>query len=371
MVVSVTLSFYVARQFVFSVIAMITSLSGIVCLFDFIDLLRRVATKPNVSTNVVTEIAFLHIPHFTIEIIPFGILLGGIVCFWRLTRSSELIVARAAGISAWQFLAGPLACAMLIGGLSTTILSPISSAFYRQAEVLDQEYLRTDGGPLSFSSGSLWLRQADTEFDPHGVALLNARGVELDKQGILRVRDISVFRLDSSNTLVVRIEAPTGYLGQHSWVFQNAQTVKPYEVLSQAKTIDFPTDLTVQRVQQSFSSPEALSFWALPSFITLLNHSGFSSIRHRIHFQSLLALPMLAGTMALVAAGFSMRSTRRGGVARMIGSGVAAGFLLFTVSKVAEQFGNSGALPAVLAAWAPTVAGLCLALSLLLHLEDG
>lgn len=55
----------------------------------------------------------------------------------------------------------------------------------------------------------------------------------------------------------------------------------------------------------------------------------------------------------------------------MIGSGVAAGFLLFTVSKVAEQFGNSGALPPMLAAWAPTLAGLCLAVSLLLHLEDG
>lgn len=371
MVVSVTLSLYIARQFVFSVVAMIASLSGIVCLFDFIDLLRRVATKPNVSTNVVTQIALLHIPHFTIEIVPFGVLLGGIVCFWRLTRSSELIVARAAGISAWQFLAGPLACAMLIGGLSTTVVSPISSAFYRRAEALDQLYLRTDAGPLSFSSGSLWLRQADTEFDPHGVALLNARGVSLDPDGVLRVSNISVFRLDAANKLIVRIEAPQGHLATQAWVFEHAQTVKPYETLRPANTIQFPTDLTVQRVQQSFSSPDALSFWALPGFIKLLNHSGFSSIRHRIHFQSLLALPMLAGTMALVAAGFSMRSTRRGGVARMIGSGVAAGFLLFTVSKVAEQFGNSGALPAVLAAWAPTLAGLCLALSLLLHLEDG
>ena len=52
---------------------------------------------------------------------------------------------------------------------------------------------------------------------------------------------------------------------------------------------------------------------------------------------------LLAGTMALVAAGFSMRATRRGGVARMIASGVAAGFALFVTSKVAEEFGQSGA----------------------------
>ena len=75
--------------------------------------------------------------------------------------------------------------------------------------------------------------------------------------------------------------------------------------------------------------------------------------------------------MSLVAAGFSMRPARRGGVAQMIGSGVAAGFALFVVSKIAEEFGQSGALPAVLAAWAPAAAGLMLRVALLLHLEDG
>jgi lipopolysaccharide export system permease protein len=129
--------------------------------------------------------------------------------------------------------------------------------------------------------------------------------------------------------------------------------------------------MTVARVQESFAPPDTLSFWALPGFIALLDHSGFSSIRHRLQFQTLLALPLLAGTMTLLAAGFSMRPSRRGGVAKMIASGVAAGFALFLVSKVAEEFGQSGALPAVLAAWAPAASGLMLSVALLLHLEDG
>ena len=124
-------------------------------------------------------------------------------------------------------------------------------------------------------------------------------------------------------------------------------------------------------MQDSFASPDTLSVWALPDFIALLNRSGFSSIRHRLHFQALLALPLLAATMALVGAGFSMRPARRGGVARMIGGGVAAGFTLFMVSKLAEEFGQSGALPVALAAWAPAGAGLMMALALLLHMEDG
>ena len=75
--------------------------------------------------------------------------------------------------------------------------------------------------------------------------------------------------------------------------------------------------------------------------------------------------------MTLVAAGFSMRATRRGGVAQMISSGVTAGFLLFVVSKVTEEFGQSGTLPGMLAAWAPALSGMMLAVALLLHLEDG
>jgi lipopolysaccharide export system permease protein len=59
------------------------------------------------------------------------------------------------------------------------------------------------------------------------------------------------------------------------------------------------------------------------------------------------------------------------GTTQMIIGGVAAGFTLFVVSRIAEEFGDTGVLPAFLAAWAPAAVGLMLALSLLLHLEDG
>jgi lipopolysaccharide export system permease protein len=94
-------------------------------------------------------------------------------------------------------------------------------------------------------------------------------------------------------------------------------------------------------------------------------------VRHRLHFHSLMSLPLLACAMALLAAGFSMRPSRRGGVGRMLGLGVAAGFALFMLDRITAEFGEAGSLPVVLAAWAPAAAGLMLALALLLHLEDG
>lgn len=365
-----TLSLYITRVFLGAVLAMLAALSGLVGLFDFIELLRRAATKPEATFPLVAEIAGLRLPYIGMEILPFAVLLGGILAFWRLTRSSELIVARAAGVSAWQFLAAPVASAILMGTIATAGISPLSSVMLAQAEALDNTYLRTGGGPLSLYGGQLWLRQSDRSIDPRGVAIIHALKVQL-RDDRLTANDVSVFRLDADDRLLSRVEATNASLRRGAWVLEGARSVRPDHNPETVGTMQLATDLTVTRVQDSFASPDTLSVWTLPDFIALLERSGFSAIRHRLHFQALLALPLLAGTMALVAAGFSMRPARRGGVARMIGSGVAAGFALFLVSKVTEEFGMSGALPAVLAAWAPAASGLLLAVSLLLHLEDG
>ena len=366
----ITLSVYIAKQFTAAVIAMALGLSGLVSMFDFIELLRRSTTKPDATFGIVTEIAALRLPYIAMQILPFGVLLGGILCFWRLTRSSELIVARAAGISAWGFLAAPTFCALLLGAIFTCGVSPLSSAMFSRAEGLEDTYLRSGGGPLDLTGDQLWLRQSDHALTPQGVAIIHAHGVALHGKR-LTASDVSVFRLDERDRLLNRIEATQATLGPGAWQLQQARVIRPEQVPQPLGTISLPTDLTVARVQESFASPDTLSFWQLPGFISLLDRSGFSSIRHRLHFQALLALPLLTSTMALVSAGFSMRPARRGGVAQMIGSGVAAGFALFVVSKMAEEFGQSGALPVVLAAWVPAVSGLMLSVALLLHTEDG
>lgn len=370
MPIAVTLSLYIARAFMLSVLAMLAGLSGLVALFDFIELLRRSATKPEATFAIVGTIEALRLPWIAMQILPFAVLLGGIMAFWRLTRSSELIVARAAGVSAWQFLAAPVACAIAMGAFATAAVSPLSAVMRTRAEALDNTYLKGGIGPLALSGGQLWLRQSDSELTPKGVAILHADHVSL-AHGKISASDVSLFRLDNEDRLLQRIQVGHATLGRHAWTLDDARIVKPGALPGPPATRSLPTNLTVRRVQDSFASPDTLSVWALPGFIDLLERSGFSAIRHRLHFQTLLALPLLAGTMSLLSAGFSMRQTRRGGVAQMIGSGVAAGFMLFVVSKVAEEFGQSGAIPPILAAWAPALSGLMLSVALLLHLEDG
>jgi lipopolysaccharide export system permease protein len=368
--IPLTLSVYFGRAFAAAVLMMLAALSALVSLFDFLELLRESATAPNAGFGMIVEMEFLRIPWTLLQILPFAVLLGGIFSFWRLSRSSELVVARAAGVSVWQFLAVPVLLASLLGMFGTGIMSPLSAIMFGRAETLYDAYLKPGGGPLSLNGGELWVRQADHGLSPDGVAVLHAADVRLSAS-VLRADDVSILRLSSQTGLLQRLEAQHAILNDGSWDLHHVDILQPGAEPVFEPELLFPTDLTVHRVQESFASPSALSFWALPGFIQLLKRSGFSATQHELAFQALLALPLLCATMALVAAGFSMRPARRGGTTRMLASGVGCGFALFMVSEVANQFGTSGAVPVILAAWAPALAGLFLALALLLHLEDG
>ncbi len=374
MIFARTLTFYVGRRFLTATAAMLVALTLLVSMFDFIELLRRAATRPDATFGLVASIAALRMPFVGMQILPFAILLGGILAFWRLTRSSELIVARAAGVSAWGFLLGPMAVAMLFGGVAITAVSPISSAMLARAERLDASFLRAGGGVTALAGGRLWLRQGDRGLEANGVAILSGRPERLlgtDRQAAFVLTDVSVWRLTSGDQSLGRIEAPEARLAPGRWILRDAVVFGADRQPRPAATLELPTDLTPDRIEDSFASPDTLSFWALPGFIAVLEHAGFSALRHRLQFQSMLSTPALAMTMALLAAGFSMRNTRRGGVAQSIAAGVAAGFGLFVLDRITGEFGEAGTLPVWLAAWVPTAAGLLLALALLLHLEDG
>ncbi len=178
------------------------------------------------TLTLVSEIAALRLPFITMQVLPFAVLLGGILCFWRLTRSSELIVARAAGISAWEFLAAPTLCAFLFGALASGALSPVSSVMLARAEALDNTYLKAAMAARWHCAGDqLWLRQSDrTPTVAAGrVAIIHALGVELHGKQLV-ANNVSVFRLDGRDRLLTRIEATKATLGAGAWQLQNARS---------------------------------------------------------------------------------------------------------------------------------------------------
>ncbi len=66
------------------------------------------------------------------------------------------------------------------------------------------------------------------------------------------------------------------------------------------------TTLTPAQIQESFASPDTLSFWDLPGFIRAAQAAGFSATRYQLYLYTLYALPALFAAMVFMAASFSL-----------------------------------------------------------------
>jgi lipopolysaccharide export system permease protein len=88
-------------------------------------------------------------------------------------------------------------------------------------------------------------------------------------------------------------------------------------------------------------------------------------------FQQLLAAPLLYTAMAILAAAFSLRLIRLGGLAGLAGAGVALGFGFFFFNAVCGALGRAAVIPTALAAWTPPLIALLSGLTLLCYAEDG
>ena len=361
---SSTLSLYMGRQYLQSVALVFLVVIVTILIADTIELLRR-ASGPNKTATIETvlQMASLHIPFMAQKALPFVVLVGGIVTFAKLTRSRELVIARAAGVSVWQFLVPALVIAVLLGGFFMTVVNPLASATTARFEQLDATHLRGQSSLLALSRSGIWLRQGDAESQ----SVIHAESVD---QETMTLHDTIIFLYEEEDQFVGRIDAAEARLEDGHWALTDALFSAPGEPARHEASTRVPTDLTVERIQNSFSPPETLSFWALPSFIEVLEASGFSSVKHRLHWHSLLAVPLLLCAMVLIAATFSLRFTRRGTWVLVLG-GLLTGFLLFFVSDLVLALGLSGKLPPVMAAWTPAVIFTLLGVAGLFHLEDG
>ena len=365
MLIARTLSAYIARQFLGWFGAVFGTMVSVTFLLDYIELLRRSGTRPQATWGLLLQMAALKLPHTAQDVMPFAILFGTMLVFWRLTRSNELVAARAAGVSAWGFLAPAVIVALLIGLLAVMLFNPIASTMQAGYEKLDNRILRLTGDPTSLSNGALWLRQSDAA---GGQIILH--GEKLTSRDLV-LRDVGAFFLDGRSQFTSRIEARSARLDGGSWVIEQGQRFRPGEPAEKFAEIRLATSLTTSKIEESLASPDTMSFWELPGFIALLEESGFSAQRHRLHFNVLLAKPILFCAMVLVAASFSLRMQRRGGAVGLLMSGVAAGFLLYFLSDVVFALGLSARIPVLLAAWTPSGVSMIFGVSMLLHLEDG
>ena len=364
-----TLPIYIARRFLASFLRVAAIVTLLFALFEYLENSRRYAGAAS-SFQDVMALSLLNLPAQIDRILPLIVLLASLTLFLGLARSSELVIARAAGVSAIRVVAIPVIVAMLIGALTVAVLNPILASTIRQAEAMKDEIAGIDRSVSSISQEGVWLRQSlgDTQ------TVIHARRAGPDGTTLIDV-DFHVF--DRDGRLAERYLAAAAMLEGEVWRLQDpvrwtrqTQDALPLPLQSLPQR-EIATNLTSEQILDSFAPPETISIWDIQSFITQMETSGFAATHHRLHLQKVLALPVVFAAMVLIGAGFTLRHVRFGNVGTMVVITVMSGFAFYAFQSMSHSLGAAERIPVAIAAWAPALAAVMLAVTLLLHLEDG
>src|SRR5215472_5075950 len=138
-----TLGLYLASRFTKSVALVFFTIFALIYMVDFVELLRRTSDIPNVGAPLVAGLSLLRTPSVSEQILPFSVLFGAMASFITLTRKLELVVARAAGVSVWQFLAPPILAALAIGLFAVGVYNPLSATMKQQADIIETRIFKS------------------------------------------------------------------------------------------------------------------------------------------------------------------------------------------------------------------------------------
>jgi len=335
-----TLSLYLGRHFIVSFFGLLAVIVALVLLFDTIELMRRSVGSEVLDFSTVFSMALLKLPHTAQATLPFVAMLAMMFVLFRLSRSHELVVIRSAGISVWQFLAPPLILTAIFGLLNLAIVDPLAASMYDSYQRMDDNLIRGQDATLDVGENGLWLRET-----AGGVATVVYAASIHQGEDVLQLSKVSIFQTDNKESLSRRIEAAGGRLVDGAFDLDKVWDILPGKSSTFYETYKLPTSITMSKVQDSFASPETMSFWEIPQFIRFSEESGFSALPHRLYWYSQLASPWLLCAMVLIAAAFNLTGSVR--LAGWTGRGIAAlgvGFLLYFFSRFLYALGLSSAL---------------------------
>jgi len=360
-----TLARYFSLRFLLAMLAVFLLCCVLIFFVDFIEMLRRAGNySGDVPGLLLAWMTLLRLPSFSELVLPFAVLIGTIGIFLMLSRSSELVVLRAAGISVWQFTLPAMIVAFLLGVGFVLLYNPIAAVARGEAERLYVTAFGRGESLLKTKGAGSWLREDGTD----GPSVIHA--LEVLNQG-LELNGVTVFQYDRDHGLTERIEAKRAVLKDGRWELDDAWVSAVGQEPALYERYLLSTYLTPTQVRDSLGTVFSISFWDLPNFIQIAEKAGLPATQYRVQYQLLLSRPFLLVTMVLIAATCSLRGFRFGNVQINAVFGLAAGFIFFVLSEMSRNFAMAGLTSAVAAAWVPVIIAASLALTVLLYKEDG
>lgn len=344
-------------------VVMVTAVvSGVVILIDMLELLRRTYAK-TVPFWVTIKILLFKFPHLLLETMPFIVLLGSMIAFARLASRSEWIICRLSGIPSWRVLMPSVMMVFLFGIFLICVIHPLAATMLNASTVLEHKHIQRKELHTSALPTGIWIK----EEGEHHYRIIRASSLESDKN---RFHNVAILLFNHENNFIKRLNATYGELEHGELHLVNVTETNKKDFIKHYDHFVLPTNMDIDTIRESYAPPKTISFWEFPRMINILEITGFSALKHRMHWYTLMVQPLFMAALVVIGAFFAVHHPRRTRKAWLHVIGIVCGFGIYFLSKLMMAFGLSGLLPLWLAATAMTCITILLSLAAMFHMEE-
>jgi LPS export ABC transporter permease LptG/LPS export ABC transporter permease LptF len=347
---------YVLSSFLYYFAVLLASFVFVTHIFTFFELLGDIIRNGIPMPRVGTYHMFLT-PKLIYDSAPMGVLVAVLVTFGIFSKSNEVTAMKACGVSLYR-----LSSPVLVSGL---FLSATLFAFdyYVVPEAnLIQDAIRNEikGRPVQ-----TYLRPDRKWIVGRGPWIYYYKHFDAAANVMVGVNVYHFHREPGGGIQDMRrhlyAENARWEPGIRRWVFQNGWT-REFQGIRASPLQDFhgatatfseydePPNHFLREVKQD----SQMNFHQLEAYIGELRRSGFDTVRLEVQYQKKFSIPIFAAIMALISIPFAFFTGNRGAMAP-VGISLGIAICYWVLSKLFEQMGNVGQLPAPLAAWSPDV----------------
>lgn len=337
-----------------------------ILLIDLVEQMRTVGTRADLTLLEAARLTLLKAPMLVEQTLPFVVLAGTMMAVIGLNRSSELVAMRAAGVSAWRFLAPAALTGAALGALAVVALNPLGAHLYAQFEAGKADAISGPQGQNAGANG-IWIREGNRDEQ----VVIQAAGVDASGATLQQATFMFFEQRQGALRFTHRIRARVAQLLPGHWQLTDVVEAAPGSPPTAQPHLAIESSLDSSELINRFVNPATLSFWALPAFVHEARAAGFAPTRYELKLQTLFAYPLLLAAMASLGAAFSLQLQRLGNLARWGATGVGIGLFLFFYSQLAGAFAITQTVPTAVAAWSAPFAGMFIALAILAFMEDG
>jgi lipopolysaccharide export system permease protein len=325
------LSIYLAK--IFLRIMIIISLVGIFLLLlsGIIDNFIKQDTNI-VPAGVFFRLVVIKIPYLFQEILPFIVLISGLIFHERLIISNEYIAMQNFGLSRFKILSPILLTIFLIGILFSLILNPLAASLLAKHEKLESQYLGIRHNVATLSNKGIIAKESLGD----EIRIVTAEKLSKSDNSLTNVSIFIInFQHDDFGNNIKRLYAKKAYCFANKWELRDGFDQQKLENFT---NYDIHTRLTFKDLEESFSSPEIISFWRLPGFINRMHDSGLSTIKYLNYYFKLLLRPLMLVVLVIFASSFISLNSRTNYQSFLIVMGLVSGFMLYFFSFILTSF---------------------------------